>query len=442
MKNRIINILRLMGGAAAVVGAVVMTSCSKESTEIMELIPADSRGFVILSDKFAQEAGIAPGNMSNTSSAIAANYEYALVQSSASNEYKVLVPDDVKSFTKALADSGYTNVTDGNFDVYSKPSADDIVVARDGRGVWITNRQRPAEFVASELEAAVKSPMSKVNWVAEYVKSNIKLFAGAVSERVIGAGEDGSWYCFSGEQKDKVLAVEFNITGADGNPVELKGLQTIDTDFLRYVPAGQGVFAAVGLTKDMDWDAAGKMAASLGGTEVSTYVDAIMPYLKSVDGTVAVAVMPDHPESLTAWKDPTMWNLLFMARMPQEKVNEAVNTLSLLAKMGGGTVTDAGQGVKVLNAGGVQVYAGNTDGNLAISTMPLTGKAQNELNSVFAGKNGALEAYVPGTLVFDESDTGFNVKLVVQLEKSNGRIEMTLPGCDETPLKKIISFLN
>lgn len=427
------------GIAVAGVSAGMMSSCSGDRGKVLDLLPADTRAVAVVNvDELAKEAGSA-GSMAMLGS-LSEDGRVTFVSSSSAKQYSVVIPKDMESVRATLADSGYTSVSDGDYEVYSRSNRSAIVLANDGSGAWETGEARPAEFVKTQHAESAQASMSALKGVAEYIESEKGIVTGAVSQRAMGAGtakEGESWYCFNGKQESGVLGVAFSIMEQSGKPVKIKGLKRVDTDFLRYVNGGTGVVGAVGLTPELDWDAAGRMATSLAGTEASRYIPALLPYLKSIDGTVAVAVSPKDPENLRSWNDPEQWNLLLMARMPQERVDEALRTVGVLATMAGAkTVADDKSGITRIEMGGIQLYAGNVDGNFAISTTPLDGKGENDLTTTFEGKNGGVVANVPAELVFGASEPG-NMLLKIQIEESGGKIEMSLHDGKDNPLKKL-----
>lgn len=431
---------------AMVVAASVLGSCTGDRGHLLDVIPADSRSVAVVSvDRLTKDCGGRQFAEFATLASGADRSLVAVVSASNAKQYKAMIPSDISAYREALVDSGFTSVTDGDFEVYSRSGSDDIVVSRDGKSVWQTDQPRAAEFIATQVSGASRSPMSALNGIDQYITSTDGTIVGVFSQQAVGAGVPGntaeSWYCFTVSQSDNRLAVDFSLMEETGKPQVIKGIKTIDTDFLRYIPEAQGVFAAVGLTPDVDWDAAGRMASSMAGTSAGGYISALMPYLKSIDGTVAVAVMPRDPSNLRAWNDPSVWNLFLMVHMPQKKVDEALNTIHLLAKMAGAKIEKDGAGVSRITVDGISFYAGAVDGNIAIATYPLDGKAQNSLATVFSGKNGAMSALLPATVAFGQPDgDGFDMSLAIQLEESGGRILFSLPGCDIPPLQKLMDI--
>lgn len=433
----------LLYSSAAFIAAAAFSfaSCTPDRGRILDLLPADSRAVAVINtDKLADEVPASSlGSMSVLASG-AADGIVAFVSSSNAAQYSVMIPRNSGAFASALADSGYTSVADGAFDVYSRPGSSDIVVARDGSAVWQTDISRPAEFVASQLQSASSASVKSLKGVAEYIFSEPGTVTGAVSQRAFGSAVPSSssecWYCFSGKQADKILSIDFSMMEASGKPVDIKGVQTLSTDFLRYVPQAPGVFAAVGLTDQVDWDAAGRMVTSFAGTGVANYINALMPYLKAIDGTVALAVMPKTPENTASWLDPSAWNLFLMARMPQSQVKDALNTVVLLANMGGARISDVADGIKSIVLNDMTFYAGMVDGNFTLSTYLPDGKAQNSLAPVFSGKNGAMYSDLPATVAFPGGELqNARMNLTIQLEDAGGMIRIGFPGASVTPLE-------
>lgn len=435
--------LTLLYASAAFVAAAAFSfaSCTPDRGHILELLPADSRAVAVINtDKLADEV---PASSIGELSVLASGAKdgiVAVVSSSNAARYSVMIPRNSGDFASALTDSGYTSVSDGAFDVYSRPDYPSVVVARDGSAVWQIDISRPAEFVASQLESASSTSVKSLKGVAEYIFSEPGTVTGALSQRAFGSSapssSDECWYCFSGKQADKVLSIDFSLMEASGKPIDIKGVQTLSTDFLRYVPQSAGVYAAVGLTDQVDWDAAGRMVTSFAGTGVANYVNALMPYLKAIDGTVALAVMPKSPESVASWTDPYAWNLFLMARMPQSQVKDALNTVVLLANMAGAGVEDAADGIKSITVNDMTFYVGMVDGNFTLSTYLPDGKAQNSLAPTFSGKSGAMYADVPAAIAFPDGEVqDSHMILSIQLEDAGGMIRMEFPGASVTPLE-------
>ncbi len=168
--------------------------------------------------------------------------------------------------------------------------------------------------------------------------------------------------------------------------------------------------------------------------ELYTYIAAAEPYLKSIDGTVAIAfgVDKDAPGTPSGF--------FAMARMERSKIQDFVKQAGMLAAMAGADFQPLGDNMARLSLPAIagvpsEMYMGEVDGCLVISTFLPDGKASNSFAPAMEGHDAAaVVRFAPGAFPATRSQVDFGVDLNVSLDGSQARARIAFPGSDRKPL--------
>lgn len=441
MKHIYLPILTLVAAATA-----LFSSCSSQTEErrLLDAIPADATSVVVVNLERATAAGISrpflPVNSAKGSAAI------------------VTLPDGHRftiaeaPVTDSLAARGFaaSGAAEGALASYTDPQGLSAVVdSKSGLVYYMAMSAPRAEERVGEIAAsAAKSNFTSIMGLAEYFdqKSAEAVAYGAASRSAFGAStssngdpQAGEWLAFSASEESGVADIAMKLIYGSGKPVEIKGLQTISPDFLRYVPANMNVVAAAGLTPDIDWDAAASMVSIIADRTTAGYIAAASPYLKSINGTVAIAVGADNPSSATA----ADMRFFAMARMDRDKINDFIRQAGILASMAGAGVESVSESMARLtlpSGSGLPeaVYLGEVDGNLVIASYLPDGKAENPFASPMEGHDAsAVVSFPAGALPAARFPSAHGLDVKFALDGSEAHARVSFPGSDRSPLAVI-----
>lgn len=426
------------------------TSCSNDS-ELLSTVPADASGVAVINlTELAEKSGFtiedgtlkAPESMGERSFDSATMQRLAKVAEAIDTKHIVMFDassgSPIVTFTvtdggklEDALDEDYAKSSDGGFTIYTAGA--DALLVRGNQG-WMFRSTRPAETVTRILAEAKTESLMKFTALTEFLDSDGAV-RGVVDLSQFSKELKGRWGCFNAKVDGSTLAAEIQIMSAEGKVTELDALQPLSTDFLRYLPAEANFALAFGATKHLDWDGLVMNAAMISGTRVSGMFDTLLPFLKKTDGTVAFATCVD-PMDL----EHAAQKFLVMVHMPQADADAAVAEVRNRFTSLGASATTAEGGVTVLNAGGQKFYLGNIDGNLALSSWPLTPTAENSLNKYFLNRRGGAVIILPslGRML---NGTDFGVTFDVEVQTSMITATLSLDGTDTPILPALMSFL-
>lgn len=458
MKLTSLKSLLLMAGIFL---SLVVTSCSKDQSELLSTVPSDADWIQTLNlKKLLSEAGctfsgdkvqLTPqiskilGNdaeletlISDMAGAIDMEHVVAFGAGRASAVCSFIITDH-EALASCIESSGMSKgeSADG-YDLYtgSKRSA---LVVKANQG-WILQDSSPIDKIKNICDNAANSSVTSLNGILTFLRgNNIANIAVAKTGMMLGSQTD-VWTCIDINIKSNALAANIVNMQADGKIMPVENLQTINTDFLRYVPADFTIAAAAGLTQKIDWETMATAATMAGGYRARGLFDTLLPYLKEIDGTVAMAT---GAESADAWNNPSLSNFgfIFMAHMPQATVDRALAAMAQFAGQAGIPVTtEQPSGQMVVNLNGVTLRAGNVDGYLTIANIPIESTHSNSLNTDFLSKQAALSFTVPNLSQFIRN-ADFGAKLTIGVEPENIHCQLNLTGTDAPILETLLSVI-
>ncbi|MBD5346263.1 MAG: hypothetical protein HDR92_03920 [Bacteroides sp.] len=439
----------------AIIAAALFASCSSQSrNKILEAVPSDATGVTFIDFERLRNAGVELTELSLSRymipSAEGIGAEVALSDGVMIGIMPAPAPD-------SLSAAGFkvSGEPDGTLTPYTNPDGlTSVVDSRNGIAYSVTmSAPRAMELIKEVVQAASnKSFASNLGLADQFVKDAEAgaVIYGALSRSLIGNykvqpgdTQSSQWLTYSIRQESDVASVSAKLMEGSGKPVELKGLQAISTDFLRYVPADMNVVAAAGLTPEIDWDAAAALVNMVADRTTAGYIAAAAPYLKSIDGTVAIALGFDKAGNLS----PATTRFLAMVRMDRSKINEVVRQAGVLAALGGASTEQISATVSRIAlpaSSGMpsEIYIGEVDGNLVISSYLPDGKANNSFTTSVEGHEAAAVVAVPARVLPAAqfpANQGIDVRFI--LDSTGATTRVAFPGADRTPLAVLAGIL-
>lgn len=396
--------------ALALAAATLFSACSKDDTALQSTIPTDVLAVASIDgEKVMKAIGaemkdseiILPQELSNnremefvnTLSSVAANIDYKsiyLVVDNSRFAFFTFTITDADGFAKVLTDECEAEETKASgFESAYTLSSPSAMVVIDGNQGWLMG-DRDLDNLKGCLKRAEKSAISEVEGLADALAADglAKILVTGDPARLSSSGTGinnpkAPWNYMCVNADDDALVLTGCTYDADGNVSEVKGMQTIATDFLRYIPSDFNVVVACGLTPEFDWSTVSTLAGT-GGFRSSGMMEAALPILKSIDGTIAFGMKYDLTDPYAS--APAM---LAMVHLPQAKINETVETFSSMFTGMGVTPQSAGAGLYKVSDSSAQVIYGSLDGYFVASTIDISDQNSNTLTQLFEGKDMA-----------------------------------------------------
>jgi hypothetical protein len=314
-----------------------------------------------------------------------------------------------------------------DYDIYS---GDNWTLAISGEQGWLISSYVDVKSVSGIIGGVEKKEsIGAQTGIADFLHSENVVNIAMDTHQIEGKRDKdkaGHRACVSIKVDDSALSLSMQMISADGKVEEFaKGYSDIDTAFLRYVPTSYVAAAAVGLTPDFDSSMIGTMAAMLGGSDISTMAQMLMPVLSKVDGTLAIAVGPAGGAPAIADINIHTWNFLLMAHMAKDDIDATISQLDMLTSQFG-----------------LEIYAENIDGYLVVSNREPEQGSESPLAEAFHSQRAALAVNIPaGGEIVKAFDLPWGFNGSVQLDKTALNIRLSLNGTDQGVLPALLEQL-
>lgn len=415
---------------------IAMAGCGRGQKDILSTIPATSKMVACVDiDRLVSQGGL-----SGSDALLAAEYSGLLDKMTDGLSTALLALDDAVDTRCVLLCMTETGTEFCTFGLQGTPIADKFdtdpttsgafkaweiaqgttLVVRDSQG-WLLPFApvKALDTVSDICKIAATASLSELDGVAQALDDSQWAVRAVLRGYGLPSGSrTDHWLTVTANADRSEIAGQSTLITPDGQVVSLTDLQNIDTDFLRYVPADMAFVGAIGLTPNFDWKQLAPVASMIGA-ESRAMFEMAAPLLSKIEGTAAVAI---GPRDSAAWQDPLGpgWDFLVMAHMPQREIDQTIESLSSLAELYTGSSLRAGRnGLATLNIMGRTINIGNVDGNLAISTLPLTGRAENSLTETFAQRRAAVAIDIPSGIDAPTLPHGTDQGLSLRLSTDN-----------------------
>lgn len=461
MKQKFLSPLMVL----AVVMGMMITSCSKKG-ELLDTIPANVNAVMMLDAKglmenagckFTADGVELPESLKGMEASAGGLQTLGKLQAAGAcdlSEVAVLVCDKqdivctffINDWEKFKSITSSLNWEEGN-DGYSEGRINGTPMLSDGTQGWIVIGGNPYELVKTLKEDAKKEPVTKLAGIKGVLESE-HLFNLALSGMNFGATDNNVaqqetvWNVLSANVVDNKIVATSKAMKGDGAVVEVKGMQPINPAVLSYLPSNFNFALAAGMTPEFDWKAViGALTPMFANNfQMQGALAVLTPFLQALDGTVVLAAGPANEEAY-ADLDPTNWQFVMMAHLPQERINQVMSMIkNTLAQNGIAPIAER-DGVMTIPQYGMEFYVGNVDGYLAIANIPFENTHNNSLAPLFVNKNAALSFELPTLKVFSPAAPAYGIKVAVDMQGSEGKAEISLPGARRPILETILETL-
>lgn len=459
-----LNPFSLTYGLLAAFIAGFFCSCSSDKDKLLETVPSDTE-FVATVDmiKLAKDAGVTvedgrlvlPDEYSFIKDqmpsdamkeigrvAQAVDLENIVIFGSVNkNEaYGTAIVKDADDLKAYLKKNDFSRSTEEGKEVYSTSESDYaecIVFSEDDKQVWFIPTRRLLKNIEDFELARKKNNILRFSGLASALKED-NIANIIVDQASLKTGLDDYWVTASINIKDNAIVAQSTIIKPDGEEYETDMLKPVNTDFLRYMPSNFIAAAAIGINQQSGWvDEVVKAMELIYGPRVGSQADQIVPYLKALDGTIAIGVGPKDKGAFFESPNPANWQALLMAHMTQDKVNELTQMVNSLFPRS----TKAANGLYRVNDGGFDMTYGNVDGyfTVTLGMEPKPDKSNSFAND-FNGKPMAVVVQTPllSSLVDDKS-LDYSIKGTFELNGTATRLQINLVGTDKPILPTLVA---
>lgn len=263
-------------------------------------------------------------------------------------------------------------------------------IVTDGVQGWAGDRKT----VLASISDAARNHAGIYSGVVNYLDDEQHTLSAVVNVNDYRKAENGSWGALSVNLGENVLGYEIIAMDNDGRRESFtEHIDLLDTDFLRYVPGNSCLVAAAGHVHDLDRVA--QLLALVPDAEFARVASVMLPYLKEIDGTTAVAVNPAASAENLKQNMLGAWDVTAITHLPQKTTDNLLSTGMLYARAGGMNVKNTDNGFSFRIDNDVNVSVETHDGYLMASTREISGDCSNSFTQVFEGKRGGLVIDVP-----------------------------------------------
>lgn len=349
---------------------------------------------------------------------------------------------DADALRSLLKNAGLERDRQDGWEIFSESSsdyADVVAISQDETQIWFVERRKEVANLDDFELAKKKNNILRYSGLADALtKDNI---ANVVFDQtVLKNGMDTYWAAATVTIDNNALIIKGSSIKPDGTPFKTTGLQPVDTDFIRYMPANFIGALAFGINPDGQWtQQLEAMARQFSSKSDYDAFSQALPYLKAIDGTVAFGFGPKNKSALLNPASPTQWQALLMAHMPQSKINELTETFR--SNLPGST--SVSNGLYRFNSQEVDFYYGSVDGyfTLTLGMAPSPDKS-NSFTSDFDGKPLAAVFQTPllGSIV-DDASLNYSIKTSLEMNDSEITLQLNLVGTESPIIPTLVSTL-
>lgn len=348
--KKICNLLIIM------VVMLVMASCAKDTGDILEIIPTDvlavakvnvesslkHSGITYSADEIKFPSHFEPllnkeisashraeiGKGMTILSQVVDLSQVAIFYSTDGSIYAVAnVIDESLLAVKLEEELGQSQETDG-FVYFSNPSGSEIIALKDSR-LWCTDAPNGVRGIKTQISKAEKGAVSADAHLSDFFAESEDVLA-VVSPKLLNLDvkDKSGWLRLALTARETGSTIKLSMMNADGTLAKAgEQLNKIDNNALKYIPNDALGAVAFALSPNFDWTAVESSILPLLSHADRGLFEVMMPYIKSIDGTVLLSASANDLSSGYKINKPENWSVKFMAHLQAGKVGEAINKI-------------------------------------------------------------------------------------------------------------------
>lgn len=352
---------------------------------------------------------------------------------------------DADGLTKSLTDSGMLSTKLSGETVYVPVDGNDFspcMAIADG-SLWCFGSKADVANWQKSLKQAEKENFEKYG-LDKFVAERKQLLA-FVNPASLGFGGEESMIKIEAAITGNSLQASARIIsvaeGSVGENIPLKGPEPMtDMTFLRYMPEGNGLIVAGGLTGAINWSGIADMLGQGLDTRNQGMLQTLLPYMGSLRGSTAIGLGPFTSQNIRS-EELESQSIIIYAPMEGSKAAEAVNEINTNLKAKGLTPAPRADGIYAYTLGENRYRYTARDGVFMFAlNRELDGAARPD-STLYAGRQVAaqltlppLSALIPGS----KKSTAINATFT--LTSDGAELKLTAPG-SANPLEALSDYL-
>lgn len=454
------SVLRPFIAFAALVILTTLSSCSSKQDKLLDTVPYDAE--VVATTNLIELAEKAEISIEDGQVVLPPEYTYirrsipadvfkdiAVIAQSVDLEYIVVfcyinknnrffataALTDADSFRSYLRKKDYISSRTDGLEVFASSDsdyADCFAISPEGDQVWfVPSRSHVSEI--SSFQSLGKNSITRYSGLSDALKAdniaNIVVDYTAVQNTELS----GYWSRMSLNIVNNAIVARFTSIQPDGEPMDFNGFQEISTDFLRYIPSNFIGAMAFGVNPDSEWTA--RVLDAISTYLTNARMSEMVPYVKAIDGTVAMGFGPRDRNSLLTMTEDGM-QAIAMVHMNQQKVNELVSFVNSNMPRS----ENIGNGLYKINMEGTDLTYGSVDGYFAMAiNAPLKSDNNNSFASDFSGKPFAAVVQTPMLKdLVNDSRFDYSIKAIMDVNGPDFVLQINLVGSEKPIIPTII----
>lgn len=237
------------------------------------------------------------------------------------------VVDESLLAVKLEEELGQAQETDG-FVYFNNPSGSEIIALKDSR-VWYTDAPNGVRGIKTQLSKAEKASVSSDVHLSDFFAESEDALA-VVSPKLLNLDvkDKGGWLRMALTARETGSTIKLSMMNADGTLAKAgERLNKIDNNALKYIPNDALGAVAFAISPSFDWTAVEASIFPLLSHADRGLFEVMMPYIKSIDGTVLLSASAKDLSSIYKINKPENWSVKFMAHLQDGKADEAINKI-------------------------------------------------------------------------------------------------------------------
>ena len=357
-----------------------------------------------------------------------------------------------------LTDAELDKAEENGFDIYSQGKYTAVAVKDDLAWMVYDSKDRKNDDITDAIEKIIdkaddnkfveeksalgnyitKGDVLNVAYSSDFILKAVKKELESDSDTRMIASMlnvlNGYWTCLSANltEKDASLSIEF--INSAGEKLTNPYSAPMSEEFLSYVPSDFNLAFAAGISPKLISTLEGlyKNLGSNLDSESRMIADTLLPYLKSIDGTISFAVgYNDLPALFTGNFNPAGVRVIAMVEMSGNKADEAVTEIGNLIQqqlaanpyMQSNITIEPGRITIGVPSDSTVVSIRSTGGNLILSNTDIQGGRTNSFSGMFKGHDAEMAASFTdlSSITDGQCPYGFSLAITLDADKLSAR---------------------
>ena len=367
--------------------------------------------------------------------------------------------NDNDQLESLLSDAELDKNEDNGYDIYSQGKRTWIAVKDDLAWMVFDSKDKKNDDITDAIEKVIdaaddKKFIEEKSALGKYITKGDVLNVAYSSDFILKAAKkeleddndtrmiasmlnvlNGYWTCLSANltEKDASLSIEF--INSAGEKLTNPYSAPMSEEFLSYVPSDFNLAFAVGISPKLISTLEG-LYNTLGSnldSESRMLVNTILPYLKSIDGTISFAMgYNDLPALFTGNFQPAGVRAIAMVEMSGNKADEAVAEIGNLIQqqlaanpyMQSNITIEPGRITISVPSDSTAVSIQSTGGNLILSNTDIRANRTNSFKGMFKGHGAEIAASITDLSAITDGQCpyGFSLAFTLDADKFSARL--------------------